>query len=173
MTTLQQTLELGASTRMLLAGDGSTTLLLQALTGHDLSIRVDAQGDSPAGRLPPGIRSALELADTAVVLERRSCLVTSEQEVVSINRVVFDEVARSWMGVPDSVTPIGLQFREQQVHQHREQLSTGLMRWRDSLTERWVDSAFKEYVIHYAAGGRAYVHEQFNPHMVQLANDRA
>ncbi|MFJ9693250.1 hypothetical protein [Kitasatospora sp. NPDC101183] len=159
-----------ASTRMLLAGDGSTTLLLQALTGHDLSIRVDAQGDTPADRLPVGIRSALGLADTAVVLERRSCLVTPEQEVVSINRVVFDDTARSRMGEPDPVTPIGLQLRGRQVHQHREQLSTGVMRWRDSLTERWVDSAFKEYVIHYAAGGRAYVHEQFNPHMVQLAN---
>lgn len=171
MTALQPTIELSASTRMLLACDGSTTLLLQALTGHELSIRVDAQGDTPAGRLPHRIRSALGLADTAVVLERRSCLVTSEQEVVSINRVVFDEVAHNWMGVPDSGTPIGLQFRDQRVHQHREQLSTGLMRWRDSLTERWVDSAFKEYVIHYAAGGRAYVHEQFNPHMVQLVDD--
>ncbi|WP_331445301.1 hypothetical protein [Streptomyces xanthochromogenes] len=170
MTTLQPTPELSASTRMLLACDGSTTLLLQALTGHNLSIRVDAQGDTPAGRLPRGIRSALGLVDTSVVLERRSCLVTSEQEVVSINRVVFDGAARKRMGVPDSLTPIGLQLRDQQVHQHREQLSTGLMRWRDSLTERWVDSAFKEYVIHYAAGGRAYVHEQFNPHMVHLAD---
>lgn len=164
-----QSLELNDSTRMLLACDGSTTVLLQALTGLELTIRVDAQDPTTAGRLDPRIRDVLDLAADAAVFERRSCLVTADLEVVSVNHVVYDRLAFERIGVPDLRQPIGLQFRERRVHQHREQLSSGLAAWGEAGADQDVDAAFKEYLIHYAVGGTVYLHERFNPRFVPVA----
>lgn len=166
--TATATLDLCSSTRMLLACDGSTMILLEALLEQKLSVRVDSQGETDADRLPQRIREALRLMPGTRVLERRSCLVTADQEVISINRVVFDDTVRRVIGDPDPFTPIGAQLREWGIPQHRDQLSSGLARWRDGSTDHPVPAAYKEYVINYATGGRSYVHECFNPRWVRV-----
>lgn len=163
----QQTALMRPSIRMLLAGDGSTTVLLEALTGSRLSVRVDAQGENTSDHLSAQIRAALELPAGARVLERRSCLVTPAQEVVSINLVVLDEMARHRVGEPDTLVPIGCQLRDRRISQHREHISSGVAPWPGGGAQA-VDSAYKEYVIHYANGGRVYVHEHFSPQLVPL-----
>lgn len=165
-----ETLDFSASTRMLLACDGSTTVMLEALIGRPLSIRVDSQGGISADRLPEGIRDALRLGPGAVVLERRSCLINADQTVISVNRVVFDETVRRYIGDPDPFTPIGSQLRDRRIPQHREQLSSGLAPWRDGSTEHPVPAAYKEYVINYAPGGRSYVYEHFNPRLIRVSS---
>jgi hypothetical protein len=171
--TATATLDLCSSTRMLLACDGSTMILLEALLGEKLSVRVDAQGETDADRLPRTIRDALRLAPGTRVLERRSCLLaTADQEVISVNRVVLDDTVRRVIGDPDPFKPIGAQLRERGIPQHREQLSSGLARWRDGSTDHLVPAAYKEYVINYAPGGRSYVHECFNPRWVSVTPDQ-
>lgn len=157
------------SARMLVESDGSTSGLLEALTGESLSTRVDAQGVIPASRLPEAIRAALGLCGEAAVLERRSCLITPEHEVVSINRVVVDELFRRRLGDPDTFSPLGAQLRDQRIPLYREQLTHGLARWRDSGRNHWVDCIYIDYVLNDDTGGRAYVHVQFNPRIVGIS----
>ncbi|MFD0359990.1 hypothetical protein ACFQZZ_00815 [Nocardia sp. GCM10030253] len=164
----QHTVQLGPTVRMLLSCDGSTTVLLEALTGETLFVRVDTQGDTAPESLSDTIREALALDTDAPVLERRSCLVTSEHEVVSINHVVTDNIARRRMGNPDTTIPFGIQLRQQRIPQYRAQVSSGLAPWQGG--DEPTLSAFKSYIIHDADGGRTYVHEHFNPRLVQLGD---
>ncbi|MFE7797999.1 hypothetical protein [Nocardia sp. NPDC057440] len=165
----RQTVQLGPTVRMLLACDGSTTVLLEALTGETLFVRVDAQGETSPERLSDTIRDALALDTDAPVLERRSCLVTSEDEVVSVNHIVTDNITRRRMGSPDTSIPFGMQLRQQRIPQYRAHVSSGLAPWQGS--DEPTLSAFKSYIIHDADGGRTYVHEHFNPRLVQLGDD--
>lgn len=57
-----------ALTRMLLASDGSTTHLLEALLGAPLVIRVEQQRQMPASGLPRHIRDALTVSPCDTVI---------------------------------------------------------------------------------------------------------
>lgn len=160
---------LAGTARLLVESDGSTGSLLEALTGASLAARVDVQGDIPASRLPEMIRASLGLPGEATALERRSCLVTPELEVMSINRVVADKSFQRRLGEFDTFSPLASQLRDRRVPFHREQLSHGFTRWRDSGREHWVDCLYADYVLTTDTGGRAYVHAHFNPGIIPVS----
>ncbi|MEO3868888.1 chorismate pyruvate-lyase family protein [Nonomuraea sp. B12E4] len=152
-----------ALTRMLLAGDGSTTLLLQALTGGPISARLQDLADRRADRVPADVRTLLQLADGATVAVRRSVLLNHHGMPVSRNKVIVS------LGVPlmrriaaDPARPLGLALIAHDIEHGRRQCSSGLARW--SAHQR--DAASKAYLIHAATTPLMLVWETFNPDIV-------
>lgn len=156
---------LPAVTRMLLASDGSTTYLLEAMLGTRLSVVVDEQRHNlTATAIAPAIARLVGLnADDAVLL-RTSRLVTDDGATISRNLVT----AR-WPPDPaiaeiitDRTAPIGPALRHAGIPQARRILRSGTARW--SQTE--APAAFKEYVINRPAASPVHIRETFNPHFV-------
>ncbi|MFJ9607463.1 hypothetical protein ACIRS1_14110 [Kitasatospora sp. NPDC101176] len=158
------TLALPVATRMLLASDGSTTVLLESLLGRRLSVRVSLQHRVGAGQAPPQALASLGLGPEHTVVERHSVLVTDDDEVVSRNLVVFTAPPRGWSGAADDAVPLGHRLRDTLTLQHRRLLGSG--------TDRWSPDdepcAYKEYLISCDDGARLYVHERFDPRFVPL-----
>jgi hypothetical protein len=159
-----------AVARMLLANDGSTSVLLEALAECKLKIRVESQRAVGADAVAISARLALSLASSDQVIERRSCLLTPGRDIVSVNLVVYDADAIERFGEPDSSRLIGHQLREEGVSHIRDQVSSGRDTWPE--TSLRAPCAYKEYVIRYQGGGRAYFHERFSPRWVPLSGIR-
>ncbi|MFF3322704.1 hypothetical protein [Streptomyces sp. NPDC002889] len=155
------------ATRMLLAGDGSTTTLLEALLNCPLSVRVDAQGPVPAHVLDSRAVRALGLAAGEQAVLRHSALLTPGGDVVSVNTVAFTVQPSGWSASASDSTPLGQRLREAGSKQHRTILTSGLAEWPGD--DRHQPCAFKEYVISCADGSRIYVFEKFNPAYVSAA----
>ncbi|MCT9090722.1 hypothetical protein N4G70_17940 [Streptomyces sp. ASQP_92] len=153
-----------AATRMLLASDGSTTLLLESLLDQPLSVRVTRQRTVVAGDAPERAATALGMGPCAPVVHRSSELVTDDDEVVSLNTVVFARPPAGWSGSSDDSVPLGRRLRSNQTLQYRSLLSSGGEVWPGE--GRGLPCAFKEYLIHCEDGSRLYVHERFNPSYV-------
>lgn len=147
-----------AATRMLLAADGSTTVLLEAWLSTRLRTVVDLQEERPAGRLEARVREALELDTGSTVVVRRSRLVTPSGDVVSANRVVLPATAADRV-LPGPGVPLGHHLALSGLSGTRRRLSagTGTWQWGNSPCSR------KEYVIRCEPGVHIYVHELFNP----------
>ncbi|MGW8700697.1 hypothetical protein ACWGOK_27875 [Streptomyces eurythermus] len=152
---------ISGATRMLLAGDGSTTLLLEALLDCRLTVHVDRQELVPADRLAPAALAALGLGAGDTAVERISALRTPAGTVVSRNTVVFTAPPTGWSGSAQDLAPLGRRLREGRTRQHREILSSGTAAWQDGGRQR--ACAYKEYVITCDDGRRLYVHERFSP----------
>ncbi|SDJ26468.1 chorismate--pyruvate lyase family protein [Nonomuraea jiangxiensis] len=152
-----------ALTRMLLAGDGSTTLLLQALTGGPISVGPQHVADQRADRMPADVRALLQLADGATVAVRSSLLLDRHGTPVSRNKVIVS------LGVPlmqriaaDPARPLGLALIAHDIDHERRRRSSGLARW----STRQRDAASKAYLIRAAATPLMLVWETFNPDVV-------
>ncbi|MFI6444171.1 hypothetical protein [Kitasatospora sp. NPDC050543] len=162
MTPLSIAADLSGATRMLLASDGSTTLLLESLLDRRLTVRVAAQRTVTAAEAPPRALAALGLDPEHRVVDRASALVTVTGEVVSRNTVVFTAPPRGWSGTSEDTVPLGRRLRDAHTLQHRSLLSSGTTWWAHEDGEG-EPCAYKEYLIHCEDGGRLYVHEVFNP----------
>src|SRR5687768_9322564 len=75
-------------TRMLLAGEGLTTPVLEALLGTRLQVRVLRQDLVPVTDVPGEVAALLGLGSGGEALVRRSCLVDPELSPVSLNQVI-------------------------------------------------------------------------------------
>lgn len=151
------------TTRMLLASDGSTTVLLESLLERPLSVTVLQQRTVTAGRAPaPAVQALGLVADEPVVL-RHSALLTSDGEHISHNTVVYAEPPRGWAGQADDPVPLGHRLRSAGTLQHRALLSSGQALWTHGQP---APCAYKEYVIHCDDHSRLYVHERFNPRRI-------
>lgn len=147
-----------AATRMLLAADGSTTVLLEAWLSTRLRTVVDVQQERPLGALPQYVSRALELPPGSMVVERHSRLVTPDGEVVSANRVVLPTTAAELV-LPGPGVPLGHHLALRGLSGSRQRLSAGTGVWYQD--ER--PCSRKEYVITCGPGVRIHVHELFNP----------
>lgn len=152
-------------TRMLLASDGSTTLLLEALLGCRLTVHVDAQRPVAAEQLPAQVRSGLGVRPGGSAVRRTSALHTPDHTVVSMNTVFFVAPPASWSGSATDYQPLGHRLREGRARQHREILSGGTRRWPGDASR--TPCAYKEYVISCDDDSRIYVLEHFNPSYVE------
>jgi chorismate-pyruvate lyase len=158
---------------MLLAGDGSTTLLLEALLDTRLTAHVERQERFPAGQLSSAAVSALGLTARGAAarrcggaaVRRISVLRTPAGAVVSRNTVVFTTVPVGWSGSTGDPAPLGRRLREGRTRQHREILASGTAQWRED--GHACPCAYKEYVITCDDGVRLYVHERFSPDRVR------
>ncbi len=153
-----------AATRMLLASDGSTTLLLESLLDQPLFVKVTRQRTVVAGDASERAAEALAVDPRTPVVHRSSELVTDDGEVVSLNTVVFARPPAGWSGSSDDSVPLGRRLRSNQTLQYRSLLSSGGGVWPGE--GRGVPCAFKEYLIHCEDGSRLYVHERFHPSYV-------
>lgn len=167
MVSVGLTHEMPSSTRMLLAGDGSTTVLLEALVGTRLRVRVASQQLVPFTRIPKSIREALAADGVSCFVERRSELHSSKNVVVSRNRVISVHSGFEAHFPAHDTKPIGHRLREERLPQAREMLASGV-----TLASAEFDSrscAFKEYVINSPSRSPLYVAETFNPDVVRCA----
>ena len=150
---------------MLLASDGSTTKLLEALLGEELKVAVHEIRSATGKDVSEAVCQALQLAPDTPVLVRRSALVTSAGLEVSRNHVVargpFDgDVGRVLTGTD----PIGRTMNGSRSRHSRVVLETGWSCWETD--DDVLRCAFKAYVL--AEDDRPTIHvvERFNPSVV-------
>ncbi|APE35412.1 hypothetical protein BOX37_17300 [Nocardia mangyaensis] len=121
------------TTRALLACDGSTTVLLEAVLRTPVTIDVRQQFEQRATALSPELCGVLGLSDGHRVLVRRSVLLAPGGRPVSWNHAVV--VAAG--GNPlyplcfDRTRPLGTAMAEADISHRRRVLSTGHHRWPD------------------------------------------
>lgn len=160
-------LALPTGTRMLLASDGSTTLMLEALLETRLSAIADVQHRITADALPGGVRSALRIGSSAEVVERRSRLVLPSLDAVSVNHVVLAAPDIEAV-LPAPGEPLGNALLARDVPQVRRLLRVGCF-------ATWPPNrgrcATKEYVIECGPMARIYVRELFNPTYIPVSDD--
>lgn len=155
-------------TRMLLASDGSTTTLLQALLGEELELRLDGVDVRTGGDVAEAARAALGIDEDASVLVRRSALVTRAGVEVSRNRVVASALASDVIGrVLTGAKPIGTIMNGRRAGHHRIPLESGWSWW-DPAGAR-LPCAFKAYVIVEDGTPAIHVFERFNPRFIPTA----
>ncbi|MFF4223834.1 hypothetical protein ACFYZH_13370 [Streptomyces abikoensis] len=152
-------------TRILLASDGLTTVLLQALTQAALTPRVDGVETTPGRQVEAAARGLLALAADDECLVRRTCLVSRDGEVVSVNIVVAraGKDQRVDAAMRDRTRPIGFAFAAAGLPMSRRINRTGLTRWPQTPATH---CAFKDYTLNAADKPWAYIRELFNPRVI-------
>ncbi|MGW0522489.1 hypothetical protein [Crossiella sp. NPDC003009] len=155
--------DLPATTRMLLAADGSTTALLEALLRAPLTAVIDRQETHTANSVPVPLREKLRTARGGGYVHRHSRLVTPTNQVVSINLVLLPRQEADAL-LPPGQRPLGRHLTGNRLSAGREALGRFTAHWppRSGL-ERCVG---KDYLIHLRSGARIYVRELFNPGLV-------
>ncbi|UAK31044.1 hypothetical protein K8O92_24780 [Nocardia asteroides] len=148
-------------TRMLLASDGSTMPVLEAILRTDLQVHVLRQEAMAASRLPTTVTDALQVSGTDRVIVRRSRLIDSDMVAVSANHVVIVPGPAAAYGVGDVRTPIGYALISRGIPQRRHLLRAGLTRWPDGRL-----CAAKAYAIVTADRPLCYIRESFNPNVI-------
>ncbi|MES4903203.1 MULTISPECIES: hypothetical protein [unclassified Streptomyces] len=153
---------------MLLASDGSTTLLLEALTGGELTVDVLCQGRASARDLPPEIPGSIGAGAESELLVRRSRLRTASGESISKNLVVARQGDHSPMLslLSNTRAPLGRGLVSLGLSQSRHIVATGEDLWEDSLGGE--PCAYKAYVLVEQGDPQVYIHERFNPLYVPL-----
>jgi hypothetical protein len=149
---------------MLLGSDGSTTLLLESLLRIRVAVHVDSQHPCTREEVPDHVAELLGLVAGERAVLRRSRLVTPDQQVVSINRVVFRAERVPWLAAPSDGTPLGHRLRDLGSLQHRVLLAGGIGSWPPDASP----CGFKEYLIRGDQGEEIYVRESFNPALIAL-----
>ncbi|MDH6124062.1 chorismate pyruvate-lyase family protein [Kitasatospora sp. GP82] len=158
-----------AVTRMLLAADGSTTLLLEALLDTELSVEVLDQETVSARRIDADLRATIRVDDDSEVLVRRSVLRTADGDRVSENYVVGAGRRTSGLQrvVTDRRAPIGRGLMALGLSQSRRILEVGQSDW--EAPDGTQPCAFKAYVLVEGDDPVLYIHEKFNPSYVPPA----
>ncbi|QTT72425.1 hypothetical protein J7W19_02345 [Streptomyces mobaraensis NBRC 13819 = DSM 40847] len=152
-------------TRMLVCADGSTTVLLDALVGERLRVRVDHQRQVRAARVRHIGCHVLGAAPDALVVDRRSRILTPALDVISVNRVVI-AARRCGQLVPPADELLGPYLKAMGLSLSREPIAVSRGVW--PLGGAAPACVSKEYVIDCGGAGRVYVHERFNPRYVPL-----
>lgn len=156
-------------TRLLLASDGSTTLLLESLLGLAMTVHVTSQETVQAAELPAGVLDVLGLASRDRAVRRLSELRSPDGGTVSRNLVVHPAAGAPYLPDSEDLTPLGLRLRALRFpQQHREILACGITAWDDSAGAP--ACAFKEYVIRCADESHIYIRERFHPRFVPVGS---
>ncbi|MEW2357117.1 3-deoxy-7-phosphoheptulonate synthase [Spirillospora sp. NPDC029432] len=152
-------------TRMLLAGEGLTTPLLEAMLNTRLRVRVLRQEVTGAGTVPAEIAGLLGIGPGEEVLVRRSSLLDPRSSPVSLNHVV----GRHRPGDPalDLHTPLGYSVLGRGGSQRRRIVHIGRDVWRRGT--KAVPCAVKAYLMLIEGEPAFYVRECFNPAHVSAA----
>jgi chorismate-pyruvate lyase len=154
---------LPAVTRMLLAADGSTTLLLEAMLNTRLTLRVTSQEVVSADGVDPMARDLL--GGPGPFLNRRSALHAPSGAQVSENLVVAPAASNELAGVLRHPTqPIGHGLINLGLSTARRIIASGRTAWTTTAT----CCAFKAYLVESDGRPAAYIHERFNPRSVPV-----
>ncbi|HEX2418777.1 MAG TPA: hypothetical protein VHJ83_11750 [Micromonosporaceae bacterium] len=159
-------------TRMLLASEGSTTTLLEALLAQSLVLRLDEVRVAEGREVWQAARSALGIVDDTPVMVRRSALVMAGGVEVSRNHVVgcapFDGVVGR---VLTGSEPIGWTMNGSRSGHSRIVLNTGWSTW--DTDGQLLTCAFKAYVMAEHNRPKIHVFERFNPYFIPTAGQPA
>ncbi|PNE32203.1 hypothetical protein AF335_21045 [Streptomyces eurocidicus] len=152
-------------TRILLASDGLTTVLLQALTQSALTPEVDGIEMAPGQHVEATARGLLRLATGDVCLVRRTRLVSRTGEVVSVNIVTAraGQDARIDTAMRDRTRPIGFAFAAAGLPMNRQISRVGLTSWPQDPD---MPCAFKAYTLNADDRPWTYIRELFSPRIV-------
>ncbi|MFE0045516.1 hypothetical protein [Streptomyces albireticuli] len=155
-------------TRILLASDGLTTVLLQALTQSALTPQVDGIEMTPGQHVEATARGLLRPATGDVCLVRRTRLVSRTGEVVSANTVTAraGQDARIDAAMRDRTRPIGFAFAAAGLPMDRRISRIGLTSWPQAPD---TPCAFKAYTLNADDRPWAYIRELFSPRIVPPA----
>jgi 3-deoxy-D-arabino-heptulosonate 7-phosphate (DAHP) synthase class II/chorismate-pyruvate lyase len=148
-------------TRMLLAGNGLTTPVLEAALGTALQVRVLRQDDVSGDQIPDAIARDLRLSSGGRAVVRRSCLVDSGMTLVSVNLVVATVGAATAEGIDRVDIPIGYSLIAPGSSQYRHNLRAGLARWPDGR-----ECVAKAYLVVLDDQPLCYIRECFNPSLI-------
>ncbi|MFI1386392.1 hypothetical protein [Embleya sp. NPDC020886] len=159
------------ATRMLLAGDGLTTVLLQAALREPLDIRADSIEQTHANALgDTEAVSALRLPGQQPCWSRHSRLLTPDGATISLNRVVAPTARDPRMdaAMADPEQPLGFALSRAGLTTVRQLHSVGRVRWPAGPGRLCV---FKTYTMHGPGGVLAFVHERYSPDWFSAAAD--
>lgn len=157
---------LPATTRMLLAADGSTTALLEALLRAPLTAVVDRQETYTATSVPTRLRDKLRTARGGGYVHRHSRLLTPAEQVVSINLVLLPRQEADAL-IPPGQRPLGRHLTGNRLTAGREPLGRFTAHWPPRAGAE--PCVGKDYLIHLRSGARIYVRELFNPILVPIS----
>ncbi|MYS79261.1 hypothetical protein [Embleya scabrispora] len=151
-------------TRMLLASDGSTTVLLQAVAGP-IRVVVREQYETAGAGLPSDARAALRITPDSVALMRRSALYDEHGRCVSVNEVVAVCHQDPVLGplVTDTTRPLGRNLVD--VGLRRRVLDTGLTVWPED--RQAPAAAYKTYILLDGDQPVLHINETFNPELIK------
>ncbi|WP_052847388.1 hypothetical protein [Streptomyces avicenniae] len=149
---------------MLLASDGLTTTLLEALAGERLRLHRIAQGRTSADTAGPAVPALLRTDGHATVLVRHSALLRPEGAALSANHVV----ARAGPDLPADIAacltgdtvPLGPALSAAGAGHRRTVLDVGRRSWGPR------PACYKTYLIWHGNEPLALVHELFHPDLV-------
>ncbi|MBP2473291.1 chorismate-pyruvate lyase [Crossiella equi] len=150
---------LPATTRMLLAADGSTTTLLEALLSTTLTALVDRQATYSATTVPPRLRTHLRTARGGDYIHRHTRLLTPDGQAASSNLVLLPRQEADAL-LPPPNRPLGRHLTGNHLTTTRQPLTHFRTRWGQE------PCVGKDYLIHCRSGARIYVREVFNPDLV-------
>ncbi|WP_367132177.1 MULTISPECIES: hypothetical protein [Streptomyces] len=156
---------------MLLAGDGLTTVLLQAASRAPLHIRADAIEQTRANALgDTEAVSALHLEEQQLCWLRRSRLLTPDGATVSLNVVVAPTACDSRLDavMKDPAQPLGFALSRAGLTTVRHLHNVGRARWP---ADPGRPCAFKTYTMHGPRGALIFVHERYSPDWFSAALD--
>lgn len=148
-------------TRMLLASDGFTTPVLEALLGTRLQVRVLRQDLVPAAGIPAEVAALLRPDAGGDVLIRHSCLVDQDLSPVSLNQVIAIHPAGD---ITSLTTPIGYSLLGKGISQRRQIVHVGRSTWRHG--ELSEPCAVKAYVMVIDDRPWCYIRECYNPRYI-------
>ncbi len=150
-------------TRMLLCADSSTTVLLEALLADRLKVQVEQQCLIRADDVPDIGCDLLGAEPSAIVVDRKSRILTTSHDVISVNRVIISGPERDAL-VPIDDELLGPHLRKIGLAMKRKPLAAG----RDIWPVDGMECCSKAYIIDCNSAGRVYVHERFNPQFIPL-----
>ncbi len=151
-------------TRMMLDGDGSTTLMLQTLIGSTLHAETlpsetDRVSDRTSVYVPLVFRDD-EYPDLAI---RRSRLFDEFDHLISENIIVYRRFDRETL-MPPGNTPFGVHTRDSGMYERRRLLAYGVTCEDFGILPRGAPG--RAYEIEFSSGEKVLVNEVFNPEFI-------
>ncbi|WP_336082802.1 chorismate--pyruvate lyase family protein [Nocardia sp. SSK8] len=150
------------TTRSLLANDGTTTSILEAVLRAPVTVEVRHQALRRADDLGPALTRDLELTGTEPVLLRDSVLFGPGRQPASVNRAVIVATPDNplYPLCEDRRRPLGPALLSAGIPHSRRLLSTGHYPWP---LDTGTPAAGKRYLIRTEGRPRLHLTEIYNP----------
>ncbi|MGW0252008.1 hypothetical protein ACWDYH_35810 [Nocardia goodfellowii] len=156
-----------ASTRALLANDGTTTVLLEAVLRAPVSVTVADQFRAQPYALSAETRRALHLTNGQTVVIRQSVLLSPDRQPVSWNRLIIVAIPGHRLDplAEDRHTPLGTAMAAAGIAGYRRTLAIGHRPWPPTGSR----AAAKTYLADIDGRPRLHSTEIYNPDLFPAA----
>ncbi len=156
--------ELPILTRMMLEGDGSTTLMLQTLIGSKLHAEtLPSEADRVSDRVSAYLSLVFRVDEYPALAVRRSRLFDRFDHPVSENIIVYRRSDRETL-IPRDNTPFGVHTRDSGMYERRRVLACGVTGKQFGILPEGAPG--RAYEIEFSSGQKVLVNEAFNPGLI-------